>query len=169
MARRSDQPRRLSAPAVRPPVTRELSAGGLVYRRARGVWVVCLGGRKRADERAVVWSIPKGHVEPGESMEAAALREVQEETGLQATVDGLLGDVTYWFARRDASGRPVRVFKRVRFFLLRHAGGRFADRDDELDVVRWLPLADAEHAAAYASERALVTRARARLEPPRKE
>ncbi len=97
-------------------------------------------------------------------MSAAAVREVREETGLEAEIAGPLGDVTYWYARTDREGRPVRVWKRVRFFLLRHRGGRFADRDDELDAVRWFPLADAESAAAYASERALVRRARERLE-----
>ena len=58
----------------------------------------------------------------------------------------------------------MRVLKRVRFFLMRHRGGRFADRDDELDAVRWFPLAEAEAAVAFANERALVRRARELLE-----
>jgi 8-oxo-dGTP pyrophosphatase MutT (NUDIX family) len=164
MARNSDRPRRLKAPATRPPVTRELSSGGLVYRRTAGSWVVCLGGRRRSDDAPVVWSIPKGHVEEGESMAAAALREVREETGLRSDIEDTLGDVTYWYARHDTDGRPLRVFKRVRFFLLRYRGGRFGDRDDELDAVRWFSLADAEHAVGYASEQALVRRARELLE-----
>jgi len=164
MARRSDRPRRLKAPAIRPPVTRELSSGGLVYRRSVGRWVVCLGGRRRSDDGPMVWSIPKGHVEEGESMVDAALREVREETGLKSSVADTLGDVTYWYARHDANGKPLRVFKRVRFFLLRYRGGRFGDRDDELDGVRWFTLADAETAVGYASEQALVRRARELLE-----
>jgi 8-oxo-dGTP pyrophosphatase MutT (NUDIX family) len=169
MAGRRDRPRRLTAGAARPPSVRELSAGGLVYRRARGRWVVCLGGRRRSDEGPLVWSIPKGHVEDGESMAVAALREVREETGLVAEVEHPLGDVTYWYARRDAEGKPVRIWKRVRFFLLRHRGGRFADRDDELDAVRWFPIAEAEAAVGYADERALVHGARERLEGGRGE
>lgn len=164
MARRGDRPRPLST-AGRAPLVRELSSGGLVYRRTQGRWMVCLGGRRRPDDGPLVWSIPKGHVEEGESMAEAAAREVHEETGLVAVVDdGHLGDVTYWYARRDPAGNPVRVFKRVRFFLLRHRGGRFADRDHELDAVRWFALPEAEAAVAYASERALVGRARQRLE-----
>ncbi len=163
MARQRDRPRRLTAVAGRPPVTRELSAGGLVYRRARGRWVACLGARQRSGDGPLVWSIPKGHVEDGESMAHAAVREVREETGLLGEIEDTLGDVTYWYARRDAEGRPLRVWKRVRFFLLRYRGGRFADRDDELDAVRWFPLDDAETAIAYASEQELVRRARALL------
>jgi len=97
-------------------------------------------------------------------MAAAAVREVREETGLVSEVEETLGDVTYWYARRDKEGRPQRVWKRVRFFLLGYRGGRFADRDDELDAVGWFPLDKAEAAVAYASEQALVQRARALLD-----
>jgi 8-oxo-dGTP pyrophosphatase MutT (NUDIX family) len=159
MARGVHGARRLREPAVRPPLAREFSAGGLVYRCRGGAWEVVLVGRRRPRGAKLVWTIPKGHVEPGESPEAAALREVREETGLRAEVEQRLGDVTYWFARRDAEGGPGRVFKRVRFFLMRLRGGRFADRDAEMDAVRWFPLAEAERVAAFESERELVRRA----------
>src|SRR4029077_7760262 len=99
-------------------------------------------GRPRAAGRdsesgALVWTIPKGHLEPGESSKAAAMREVREETGLEAEIEQPLGDITYWFARRDAEGSARRVWKRVRFFLMRSRGGRFRDRDREMDAVRW--------------------------------
>jgi 8-oxo-dGTP pyrophosphatase MutT (NUDIX family) len=148
----------VTAAAGRPPVVRELSAGGLVYRRARGRWVVCLGARQRSEDEPLVWSIPKGHVEEGESMAETARREVAEETGLVGDVEETLGDVSYWYARRH-DGQPVRVWKRVRFFLMRYRSGRFTERDDELDAVRWFALEDAEQAVGYASERALVRRA----------
>jgi len=158
MARRVDRPRKLTAPATRPPLEREFSAGGLVYRRRSGGCEVVLAGRRHAQSGELVWTIPKGHLEPGETSEVAARREVQEETGIEATVEDRLGDVTYWFARRD-EGRPVRIFKRVRFFLMRATGGRFADRDAEMDAVRWIPLAEAERTLAFENERALVRRA----------
>ena len=98
-------------------------------------------------------------------MAEAAQREVREETGLVGEVEDTLGDVSYWYARRDKEGRPLRVWKRVRFFLLRYRDGRFADRDDELDAVRWFVLdEEAEAAIAYASEQALVHRARELIE-----
>jgi 8-oxo-dGTP pyrophosphatase MutT (NUDIX family) len=139
---------------------REFSAGGLVARRIRGAWTVCLAGRRIHPESDLVWILPKGHVEEGESMEETALREVREETGLAADIVSRLGDVTYWYARRDEDGMPVRIFKRVRFFLMLHRGGRFADRDEEMDDVRWFSLERAEPMLAYANERALMPRAR---------
>src|SRR5215468_7486036 len=160
MACGSDRPRRLRTASERPPAVRELSSGGLVYRRAGGSWKVCLGGRRRGERGEMVWSIPKGHVEQGESMVDAALREVREETGLVGEVEDTLGDVTYWYARRDNDGRPVRVWKRVRFFLMRHRGGRFADRDDEMDAVRWFDIEEAETVVTFANERTLIQRAR---------
>jgi 8-oxo-dGTP pyrophosphatase MutT (NUDIX family) len=166
MARHVDRPRRLRGarpPEPRPPVERDFSAGGLVYRRRAGAVAVVLAARRHPTSGRLVWTIPKGHAEPGESSEATAVREVREETGIEAEIEERLGDVTYWFVRRDAEGRAVRVFKRVRFFLMRRRGGRFGDRDAEMDAVRWFSLADAERAAAFDSERELVRRARARL------
>src|SRR5207245_10952332 len=81
----------------------------------------------------------------------------------EAEVEQPLGDVTYWFARRDAEGRPRGVWERVRFFLMRWRGGRFGDRDREMDAVRWFSLDEAEQAAAFENERALVRRARTLL------
>ena len=163
MARRSDTPRRLIARAVRPPLVREFSAGGLVYRRRGGEYAVVLAARRHPQTGDLVWTIPKGHVEPGESTEAAAVREVREETGLEAVVEERLGDVTYWYARRDEQGLPLRVFKRVRFFLMRTVGGRFRDRDQEMDAVRWFSLDEAEGIAAHDNERTLVRRALAQV------
>lgn len=147
----------------RTPIIRELSAGGLVCRRRRNGWQVCLGARRRGRDGTLAWGIPKGQVEPGEPVAAAAVREVREETGLESTVEDVLGDLTYWYVRRDASGAPVRVRKRVRVFLLAHRGGRFADRDRELDAVRWFSLDEAEAHVAYPNEREMVRRARERL------
>ena len=138
---------------------REFSAGGLVCRRVRGEWTVCLAGRRIHPGSDLVWILPKGHVEEGEGLEDTAIREVREETGLEADIVDRLGDVTYWYARREPEGRPARVFKRVCFFLMLFRGGRFADRDQEMDDVRWFSLDRAETMLAYANERALVPRA----------
>jgi 8-oxo-dGTP pyrophosphatase MutT (NUDIX family) len=156
----------VSPPPARRPPAREFSAGGLVYRRRGGVAAVVLAARRHPESGMLVWSIPKGHVEPGETSTAAAVREVREETGLEAEIERPLGDVTYWYLRRDRAGGRVRVLKRVRFFLMRSRGGRFADRDDEMDAVRWFPLVEAERMVAFANERALVERARELLEAP---
>jgi 8-oxo-dGTP pyrophosphatase MutT (NUDIX family) len=121
---------------------------------------VCLAGRRIHPGSDLVWILPKGHVEEGEHMEETALREVREETGLEADILDRLGDVTYWYVRREPEGRPSRVFKRVRFFLMLFSGGRFGDRDQEMDDVRWFSLDRAETMLAYANERRLMPRAR---------
>jgi len=135
-----------------------------VYRKRAGKCMVVLAARRHAESGALLWMLPKGHPEPGETPAEAARREVREETGIDAEVERPLGDVTYWYARRDARGRARRVLKQVRFFVMRHRGGRFGDRDDEMDAVRWFPLARAETRAARENERRLLRRARRLLE-----
>ncbi len=149
----------MSGAAARPPLVREFSSGGLVYGRRRGAWAVVLAARRGAGSARLTWTIPKGHVEPGEHMTDAAVREVREETGLEAAIEAPLGDITYWYARRDEQANPVRIFKRVRFYLMCHRGGRFADRDAEMDAVRWFTLDEAARAISFDNERALIRRA----------
>jgi 8-oxo-dGTP pyrophosphatase MutT (NUDIX family) len=107
----------------------------------------------------MVWGIPKGHVEEGESAREAAAREVLEETGIQGEIEAALGDIEYSYAAAGGGGRR-RIFKRVHFFLMRAMAGRFADRDDEMDAVRWFPIEGAEAVVTYENERVLVRRAR---------
>lgn len=132
---------------------REVSAGGVVYRRRRGVVKVALAAR-RTRRGDLVWGLPKGAVEPGESPGSAALREVREETGLEATIVEPLGDIRYLYVWEG-----VRVRKRVHFFLMRATGGDISKHDDEMEDVRWFPLADALRAAAYKGEREVLERA----------
>ena len=140
---------------------RELSAGGVVVRRLRGRWWIA--AIRPQGKPVGVWALPKGLIDPGERGPDTAAREVAEETGLRATVDGKLGDVRYVYTRRG-----VRVFKVVSFFLLRWRGGRIGElpRGMELEVAeaRWLPLDDAPRLLAYGGEREMAEKARAALE-----
>jgi 8-oxo-dGTP pyrophosphatase MutT (NUDIX family) len=132
---------------------RELSAGGIVYRRIGGAIEVAL---IRTGKR---WGLPKGHVEDGESLQQAACREVFEETGLEGEVIEKLGDISYRYTNKRTAGEPVRVLKRVHFYLLRWTRGEVHGHDYEVDEARWFPLADALAQLSYPTEKKMMQRA----------
>jgi len=104
----------------------------------------------------LLWSLPKGHIEDGETVEQTAVREVKEETGISARVLRPLGSIDYWFVAERR-----RVHKTVHHFLLEAEGGELSDEDVEVTEVAWVPVAELETKLAYADERKLVRKARA--------
>jgi 8-oxo-dGTP pyrophosphatase MutT (NUDIX family) len=132
---------------------REFSAGGLVVRNLRGRPHVAV-----VRVRDQIVALPKGHPEQGESAQDAALREVREETGLEATPVEKLGDIRYWYAR-DGD----RVLKIVSFFLLRYRSGRLEDHDHEVEEALWIPLEEAPARLAYRGEKEMAETALSQL------
>ena len=132
---------------------REFSAGGVVVRRMSGRPFIAV-----VRVRDAILALPKGHPEQGESSQEAALREVREETGLDATPVERLGDIRYWYAR-DGD----RVLKVVSFFLLRYRSGRVEDHDHEVEEALWIPLEEAPDRLAYRSEKEIAQTALSRL------
>jgi 8-oxo-dGTP pyrophosphatase MutT (NUDIX family) len=135
----------------------EVSAGGVVYRRRKGRLEIALAAR-RTRRGELAWGLAKGAIEPGEAVESAAVREVREETGLEARIEAPLGDIRYFYVWEG-----VRVRKTVHFFLMRSTGGRVSLRDHEMEDVRWFPLEEALKLAAYRGEREVLERAAERL------
>jgi 8-oxo-dGTP pyrophosphatase MutT (NUDIX family) len=131
----------------------ETSAGGLVIDGIDGPkdgQVAALIGR--LDRRGrMLWSLPKGHIELGETAEQTAIREVAEETGIEGSVLAALGSIDYWFV---TEGR--RVHKTVHHYLLRFLGGELSDEDVEVSEVAWVPLRELPSRLAYADERRLA-------------
>jgi 8-oxo-dGTP pyrophosphatase MutT (NUDIX family) len=128
----------------------ETSAGGLVVDLAGDIPQGALIGR--TDRRGRLrWSLPKGHLEDGESPQQAAVREVAEETGIQGEIFGELGTIDYWFV---AEGR--RIHKTVHHYLMRATGGELSDADIEVSEVAWVPLPEIAAQLAYPDERGLV-------------
>ena len=106
----------------------------------------------RLDRRGrMLWSLPKGHIEQGETAEQTAIREVAEETGIRGDVLASLGSIDYWFV---TEGR--RVHKTVHHYLLRFLGGELSAEDLEVSEVAWVPLAELPRRLAYADERRLA-------------
>ena len=145
------------AKAKRPQTRTEVSAGGVVYRQGdKGVEVVLAARRTRRGELA--WGLAKGGIEVDETAEHAAVREVREETGIEAEIEESLGETRYFYVWED-----VRIRKTVHFFLMRAVGGDTSDRDDEMEDVKWFPLDRALKRAAYRGERDVLGRAAAHL------
>jgi len=136
------------------------SAGGLVIRYADGLPQL-VAGRRRRDRDGVTWTLPKGTPHPGETTEETALREVNEETGLEVEIIGPAGSIAYTFVQS-----ATRIHKTVHYFVMRATGGDLARHDHEFDEVRWVGLAEIPHLLTFETERALVARAAASLEAP---
>lgn len=120
------------------------SAGGVIYRVSDGQIDVVL----IATDRGGRWGLPKGHVNRGETAEAAASREISEETGLNGTVVRHLATIEYWFRAGSA-----RIHKYVDLFLLRYDSGEPVPQLGEVDDARWFALDEALRLVSFAQER----------------
>ena len=143
-------------PTPRPYAKRvdEVSAGGLVIDESgtRGLLIGRID-QKDATRARLLWSLPKGHIEEGESPEQAALREVAEETGIESEIARSLGVIDFWFM---AGGK--RIHKTVHHFLFREKGGLLAPQVSEVDEVAWFPLEEIVERLAYHDEKKLIAR-----------
>ena len=140
------------------PTRLQTSAGGVAFRHWRGqlrVALISVGDKRR-------WQLPKGIVAPDESAEAAALREVREEAGIDTELIELLDKIEYWYVSRER-GQPVRFHKYVYFYLLRYVSGDVRRHDDEVNEARWFEIDEAIAALTFANEKEMVRRAKERL------
>lgn len=133
----------------------ETSAGGFVVQSHDGRPHAALIARHDRRGR-LVWSLPKGHLEAGETPEQAAVREVFEETGIEGSIVASLGTIDFWFMADER-----RIHKTVHHFVLEARGGRLSDEDAEVVEVAWVPLDEIADRLRYADERRLVERVRA--------
>ena len=153
-AQKSAQPKR--AEVKRPYAKRvdEVSAGGLVV-DTTGTMGLLIGryDHKDASGKRVLWSLPKGHIEEGETPEQAAIREVAEETGITSSITKSLGVIDFWFM---AGGK--RIHKTVHHFMFTEVGGILLAQESEVDEVSWFPLSEIVERLAYPDEKKLIAK-----------
>lgn len=137
--------------ASRQKTRNEHSSGGAVFDVRDGkphVALIATRGRTR-------WGLPKGAVSAGETSEAAALREVREETGIEARIVRPLDTIEYFFR---AGG--TLIHKRVDFYLMQYVAGELEPQLSEVDDVEWVELSEALKRASFESERKLLEMAK---------
>ncbi|HEY3135574.1 MAG TPA: NUDIX hydrolase [Blastocatellia bacterium] len=139
---------------IKVPTRLQISAGGVAFRKKDGqieVALISVGEDNR-------WQLPKGLVNKGESTEAAAVREVREETGIETEVVERIDKVEYWYFWKE-EGKRVRYHKFVYFYLLRYKSGDVADHDREVNEARWVEIDGAVKMLAFDSEKKIVKEA----------
>jgi 8-oxo-dGTP pyrophosphatase MutT (NUDIX family) len=120
------------------------AAGGVLWRDSGDRRQFAVIHRPKYDD----WTLPKGKLDPGETHEQAAMREVSEETGFSVELGAGLGETLY-----EHDDRP----KHVRYWGMRAVGGRFQP-NREVDDIRWLPLDEARRLLTYDRDRAILDR-----------
>lgn len=139
-----------------------VSSGGVVYRKIRKSFEIAIIAWKKSegDKERLIWALPKGIVEENESLKEAALREVNEETGITAEIVEKLGSIDYWFYSREDN---LRYHKFVHFFLMRYSKGNLDSHDFEVLKVKWFPIDEAIDNLSYPSEAEIVKKAKEML------
>ncbi len=131
----------------------EVSAGGIVVDVVRGRALAAVIARLNRGGK-VEWCLPKGHLEAGETAEQAAVREIQEETGISGRVLRSLGSIDYWFSVQDK-----RIHKTVHHYLLEATGGELSvegDPDAEAVEAAWVPIVDLDERLTFVNERRIA-------------
>lgn len=142
---------------MKPAVLKHLhSAGGVIYRKTGHVFEIALIAiRDRA-----VWTLPKGIIDKDEKPEQAAVREIEEETGLTGRIKDKLGEKSYWFSLK---GENVKCRKTVTYFLLEYIEGAITKQCTEVDDAIWIDIDEALKQLSYKNDREIVERAKEKI------
>jgi 8-oxo-dGTP pyrophosphatase MutT (NUDIX family) len=126
----------------------QVSAGGAAFRWKDSELEIVIVKMKPK----LRWQLPKGIVDPGESPEVTAVREVREEAGIETERIALIETIEYWY-RSVRNGQPVRYHKYVHFYLLEYCSGDVSDHDHEVEEARWVSFDEAVEMLEFKSER----------------
>ena len=150
-----------SSPTVKVATLDQVSAGGVAFRWQDSVpeiaiVIVSMKPKLR-------WQLPKGIVDPGETPEITAVREVREEAGIETKLLELIESIEYWY-RSTKYGKPVRFHKYVHFYLFEHVSGDVSNHDHEVEESRWVSFEEAADMLAFKSEREVLEKAKGMME-----
>jgi len=137
----------------------QISAGGVAFRRQDSDLEIAIVSVKPK----LRWQLPKGIVDPGESPQVTAVREVREEAGVETDLIKLIETIEYWY-RSTKDGKPVRFHKFVHFYLLEYKSGDVSNHDHEVEESRWVNFDEAMEMLEFKSEREVVEKAREMIE-----
>src|SRR3989344_3377414 len=146
-------------------IKRVFSAGGIIIRADKdGSRVLVTQHSKHKG-----WDFPKGHLKVRESSETAALREVKEETGVEAEIIEKVGQTQYFYyeegpASVKASAGKQKVFKTVTFFLMKYVSDGVATTAFEVSGTKWLKVDEVEEQLTFKDTKVLWQKAKDRVE-----
>ena len=126
----------------------EKSCGGIVYRKFHGNTEILLIKHIKSG----YWSFPKGHVEPGETEEQTAIREIKEETDIDAVIEGDFREIVTYSPRKDSR-------KDVVYFVARAKNYNFRPQPAEISDIRWVEIGQAHNLLAYDTDKLIVNKA----------
>jgi 8-oxo-dGTP diphosphatase len=132
----------------------QISAGGVAFRQVGPDLQTAIVSVKPS----LRWQLPKGIVDPGETPEFTAVREVKEEAGIETELLRLIETIEYWY-QRVQYGKRIRYHKFVHFYLLRYQSGDVTDHDHEVEESRWVSFEEAIAMLEFKSERGVVEKA----------
>lgn len=142
----------------------QISAGGVAFRWKDSKLEIAIVSIKPK----LRWQLPKGIVDPGESPQETAVREVREEAGIETDLIKLIETIEYWY-RSVKNGQPVRYHKFVHFYLMEYRSGDVSNHDHEVEEARWVSFEEAIEMLEFKSEREVAEKAREIIEAVGKE
>ncbi len=145
-------------------IKRQISSGGVMSRITDGgidVALVAVNPIKKKFSNGLknksVWCLPKGIIEKNENSQITAVREVKEETGLSGEIINEIGEISYWYFRKEEN---VRFHKTVLFYLMTYKEGSTDQHDQEVDDAQWFTIDEAINKLAYKGEKEILQKAK---------